>query len=70
MEIKTIGQLRKVIDHLDDDFRLEIRIMTEIPKEELVKSMYPYPWRHEDGKLEFHDIGYSDKVICFGVHKE
>ena len=30
MKIKTVGDLRKMISNLDDDFELDIRIMEEI----------------------------------------
>ena len=56
-----------MISNLDDDFRLDIRIMEEIHEEELKGMSYPYPWIMHDGYLEFQDIGYSDKEICLGV---
>ena len=70
MKIKTVGDLRKMISNLDDDFRLDIRIMEEIPEEELKDISYPYPWRMYDGYLEFQDIGHSDKELCIGVHEK
>ena len=33
--IKTVGDLRKILTDLDDDFELDIRIMKEIPKKEV-----------------------------------
>ena len=70
MEIKTIGQLKDIIKRFDDDFKLEVDIMIEIPEEELIKSRWPYPWRKEDGRLEFNDVGYSENVVCFGVYRK
>lgn len=67
--IKTVGDLRKILTDLDDDFELDIRIMKEIPKKELMKMSYPYPWSMIDGYLEFQDIGYSDKRLCIGVYE-
>lgn len=66
--ILTVGDLRKVIADLDDDFTIEMRVRTRVSNEELAKRSYPYPFDTEyiDG-IEFDDIGYSDKVICFGV---
>ena len=66
--ILTVGDLRKVIADLDDDFTIEMRVRTRVPDEELAKRGYPYPFdtKYFDG-IEFDDIGYSDKVICFGV---
>lgn len=43
--------------------------MKEIPKKELMKMSYPYPWSMIDGYLEFQDIGYSDKRLCIGVYE-
>ena len=47
--IKTVGDLRKILNNLDDDYKLDIRIMKEIPEEELVGRSYPYPWNMIDG---------------------
>lgn len=30
--IKTVGDLRKILNNLDDDYKLDIRIMKEIPE--------------------------------------
>ena len=35
--ILTIGDLRKVIENLDDDFTIEMRVRTRVPDEELAK---------------------------------
>ena len=29
--IKTVGELRKILNDLDDDYKLDIRIMKKIP---------------------------------------
>lgn len=69
MIINTVGDIRKIIKDLDDDFKFHIRIMKEVPEEELKSRRYPYPWDMIDGYLEFHDIGYSDKELCIGVYE-
>lgn len=69
-KIETIGQLRELIKNMDDDFKLEVDIMTLIPDEDLAQMIYPYPWIREDAYIEYHDTGYSDKVVCFGVYKK
>ena len=69
MEIKTLGDFRRLTKDLDDDFKFDVRIMKEVPKEELVKRIYPYPWDMIDGRIEFHDIGYSDKDFCIGIYE-
>lgn len=68
MKIKTIGDLRKVIANLDDDFTIEMRIRRKLTDDELKNQKYPYPYETEyfEG-IEFDDIGYSDKVLCLGV---
>ena len=68
VKINTVGDLRKIIADIDDDFKLDMRIMEEISEEELKGMSYAYPWKIYDGYLEFHDIGYSDKELCLGVY--
>lgn len=33
MEIKTLGDFRRLTKDLDDDFKFDVRIMREVPKE-------------------------------------
>ena len=68
MKINTVGDLRKIIEDIDDDFKLDMRIMEEISEEELKGMSYPYPWNMYDDTLEFQDIGYSNKELCLGVY--
>lgn len=68
-KIKTVGDLRKILNDLDDNYKLDIRIMKEISEKELIGSHYPYPWEMVDGYLEFQDIGVSDKELCIGVYE-
>ena len=70
MKLKTVGDIRKMIENLDDDFKLDIRLMREVPEEELKNRSYPYPYDMYDGELVFHDIGYSDKELCIGAYKK
>jgi hypothetical protein len=67
MKIKTIGDLKSLIKNLDDFFEIEMRVRKAISEERLNTMSYPYPWDSENGNLEFDDIGYSDKVVCFSV---
>lgn len=66
--IKTLGDFRKLTKDLDDDFAIEFRVRRRVPEEELKNRIYPYPYDTEyfEG-FEFDDVGYSDKVACFGV---
>ena len=63
--IKTVGDLRKILNNLDDDYKLDIRIMKEIPEEELAGRSYPYPWNMIDGYLEFQDIDGKKHTLKF-----
>ena len=67
--IKTLGDFRKLTKDLDDDFEIEFRVRTRVPEEELKNRIYPYPFDTEyfEG-FQFDDVGYSDKVVCFGVN--
>lgn len=38
--IKTVGELRKILNDLDDDYKLDIRIMKKIPEKELCIGVY------------------------------
>ena len=69
-KIKTIGDLRKIIDGMDDDFIIEMRVRSNVSDEELAKRKYKYPYDTEYfNGVEIDDIGYSDKVICFSVEE-
>lgn len=67
MEVKNVGQLRKIIENLPDDFEIEMRVRRKLTDEELKNCRYPYPYDTEYLTLEFDDIGVSDKVLCLGV---
>lgn len=67
IEIKTVGDLRKIIANLSDDFEIEMRIRRKLTDEELKYCLYPYPYATEYSTLEFDDVGWSDKVLCLGV---
>ena len=67
MEIKNVGQLRKIIENLPDDFEIEMRVRRNLTDEELKNCRYPYAYDTEYLILEFDDIGVSNKVLCLGV---
>lgn len=67
MEIKNVGQLRKIIENIPDDYEIEMRVRCELSDEELKGCRYPYPYDTEYLTLEFDDIGVSCKVLCLGV---
>ena len=67
-KIKTIGDLRKIIDGMDDDFMIEMRVMSKVSDEELAKRQYKYPYDTEYfNGIEMDDICTSDRVLCLGV---
>lgn len=67
--IKTIGELKKVINNIDDDFTIDVRIVRELSEEELSGSNYPYPYEYTKANLEIGDIGYSDKDVFINVEE-
>lgn len=72
-KIKTVGQLRKVIENLSDDYEIEMRIRRKLTDEDIIGlhkkygKIYPYPYETSYSELEFDDVGVSDKVLCLGV---
>lgn len=68
-KVETVGELRELLKDLDDDYKLDIRIMKAIPEKDLKGSRYPYPCEMIYGYLEFQDIGVSDKELCLGVYE-
>jgi len=66
----TVGELRKIIDGLDDDFHIELRVRRRCTDEELKNLLYPYPYMTVNTELVFDDIGYSDKDLCLGCEIE
>lgn len=66
-KIETVGELRKILNDLEDDYKLDIRIMKAIPEKDIKGSRYP--WEMIEGYLEFQDIGVSDKELCLGVYE-
>ena len=67
--IKTIGELKKAIANIDDDFTIDVRIVRELSEEELSGSNYPYPYEYTKANLEIGDIGYSDKDVFINIEE-
>ena len=67
--IKTIGELKKAIANIDDDFTITAQIVRELSEEELSDSNYPYPYEYTKANLEIEDIGYSDKDVFINVEE-
>ena len=42
--IKTVGQLRRILKDFEDNFKLEMDYMILMTDEQLSKMSYPYPW--------------------------
>lgn len=64
--ITTLGELRKLTNHLEDDFKIVFKTTRKLSDEEL-DPQYPYPIERIEREVSFTDIGYSDKVIVFDV---
>ena len=69
MEIKTLGDFRRLTKDLDDDFIFDINIMKEVTEEQLAERYYKYPWDNHEAKMQLHDIGYSGKVLGLGIYE-
>jgi hypothetical protein len=68
MFFKTVGDLRRAIKNLDDEYTIDLRVRRELSELELSNMLYPYPYITDHNcVLEFDDVGVSDKVMCIGV---
>ena len=67
--IKTIGELKKAIANIDDDFTIDTGIVRELSEEELKGSRYPYPYEYSKANLQIGDIGYSDKDVFINIEE-
>ena len=66
--IKTVGDLRKLIEDLDDDFSIDMRVQRRVPDEVLNCLSYPFQYDTDSQEgFEFDDVGVSDKVLCISV---
>ena len=68
--IKTVGDLRRIIKSIPDDYTIEMRIRRRLTDDELRQMLYPYQYETEYTTLEFDDVGVSDRVLCLGVERE
>lgn len=68
-KIRTVGELRRVIKYLSDDYEIEMRIRRKLSDDEIIElaNRYPYPYETKYTELEFDGVGVSDKVLCLGV---
>jgi len=62
----NVGELKKILADLDDNYSIELRVRVKMTDKELSKMLYPYPWNTEITKIVFDDVGVSDKVLCLG----
>ena len=67
--IKTIGELKRAITNIADDFTVSARIVRTLSEEELKGSRYPYPYEYYKANIEIGDIGYSDKDVFINVEE-
>ena len=69
MIIRTIKDLKEVIENMPDDFAIGIRVRRKLTDEELEGLDYPYHFETADSALEYDDTGWSDKTAYFGVER-
>lgn len=72
-KIRTVGELRRIIKDLSDDYEIEMRIRRKLSDDEIIEfanrygRIIPYPYETKYTELEFDDVGVGDKVLCLGV---
>ena len=71
MNINKVGQLRKLIEDLEDDYSIVFRVSTKVSEEDLSNKSKFYQYYAKIVKgIEYDDIGVSDKQLCLGVTLE
>lgn len=67
VKITTVGELKELLNKLDDDFKLRIMLCENVDGAELANMRYPYPHKYTDLQLEFGDVSYSDRELRLDV---
>lgn len=62
-KITTVGELKELLNNLDDDFKLRLMLCEKIDDSELANMSYPYPYNYTELHLEFGDVSYSDREL-------
>ncbi|MDP4087366.1 MAG: hypothetical protein Q8934_22640 [Bacillota bacterium] len=60
MKLKNVGQLKKALKNIDDDFEIEVLQV------ELFRGLTNYN-KHE---LLLEDVGYTEKVVILSIGSE
>ena len=65
----TIGELKKLIKDVPNDFEFEVDVSKRKTEAELKNSSYPYPYNFERCKTDNrdYDIGWSDKKMKIDI---
>jgi len=66
----NIGELKSILENLEDDYTIEMRVRRKMTDEEAKECIYPYPFITVYTELVFDDVGVSDKVLCLGCEIE
>lgn len=68
MKIKTVGELRSMIEDLDDDYTIEMSVERKVPKTVIDRLRYFCAIDSDCQKgFEFEDIGVGDKELCLSI---
>ena len=65
----TIGELKKIIDSIPNEFIFEVEVEKKVSQEELSKRSYPYPFDSERCQIKCrdYDIGWMEKKMKVNV---
>ena len=72
MEIKNVGQLRKIIENLSDDYEIEMRVRRKLTDEEIIElhkkygRIYPYPYETSYSELET-EMEVVKRILTFAT---
>lgn len=63
------SELREILKKVPDDTELHFALQTKVPKEQLEKMLYPYPYNFKKLTFGGYDYGHSERELNLFVEE-
>lgn len=67
VRIKNVGQLRKLLENFEDNWNIELNLVSETNDK---NCLLPIAYDEIEIENEVIDVGYSDRVVCLNCYKK